>query len=372
MNASFQPLNILIIDIRCNFTRDFTIGYIYKCYPCDFTLDVNCAISTTSENETQRLKVTERESMLCFLSQHHKLSFFDFRHQTGTHMKCSICRQPILGPTYRCDYCGYVLHESCVGFPWEIQLPILEGFPLQPFVIDFHRKCSACYSKFDFYSIVYSCFYQQRFYLEFHLQCANSLRRAIEVESHEHRLFYFGAECQKLFANMNEEYSTDPFFRCNKCDNPCNGVPFFHCILCECEINLHLECVPIPHSIKSKCHIHPLSLKDCFVEDDSGEYYCDVCEEERYPEDHIYYCKECHGLFIAHIECVLNQVKETAPKAEASSDLELNFKRSGSKGIIVREIESETDFETDSETELELEKGNSTSRISSLMSCCVQ
>ncbi|OMO96109.1 hypothetical protein COLO4_15505 [Corchorus olitorius] len=66
--------------------------------------------------------------------------------------------------------------------------------------------------------------------------------------------------------------------------------------------------------VKSNCHIHPLSLEDSFVEDDSGEYYCDACEEERHPKDHVYFCKKC--LFLGHIECVLSMVKETAATLE--------------------------------------------------------
>lgn len=96
---------------------------------------------------------------------------------------------------------------------------------------------------------------------------------------------------------------------CSRCCQNCSGQPFYRCL--ECRINFHLECVPIPQVVKSKTHIHPFTLKDSFREDDDSENsccYCDVCEEERRPNDHVYFCEECCGLFVAHIECVLIKV----------------------------------------------------------------
>ena len=41
------------------------------------------------------------------------------------------------------------------------------------------------------------------------------------------------------------------------------------------------------------------------------EYYCHVCDEERDQKDHVYYCTECQGLFVAHINCVLTWVSSS-------------------------------------------------------------
>ncbi|OMO96110.1 C1-like protein [Corchorus olitorius] len=106
----------------------------------------------------------------------------------------------------------------------------------------------------------------------------------------------------------------------------CNEIfegPFYRCV--ECGINFHLKCVPVPQIIKSKCHFHPLTLKDSFVEDDSGEHYCDVCEEERHPKDHVYCCDECEGLFVAHIECALPMMEETSQARRSISLMEPEF-----------------------------------------------
>ncbi|MBA0716469.1 hypothetical protein Golax_015297 [Gossypium laxum] len=42
---------------------------------------------------------------------------------------------------------------------------------------------------------------------------------------------------------------------------------------------------------------------------DSVKHYCDFCEEERIPNDDIYYCEECTSQTTAHIECVLAELE---------------------------------------------------------------
>ena len=132
--------------------------------------------------------------------------------------------------------------------------------------------------------------------LDNHFSCANSLKWPLKHKSHIHNLYKNGAESQMLFENENISFS------CNTCSKISIG-PSYRCL--EFAINFHLECLQIPQFVKSVCHIHPFTLIDSFVEDDSGEYYRDVCEEERHRKDHVYFCEECHGLFLAHIECVL-------------------------------------------------------------------
>jgi hypothetical protein len=41
------------------------------------------------------------------------------------------------------------------------------------------------------------------------------------------------------------------------------------------------------------------------VEDDSGEYYCDICEEEQDPKHGFYYCEDCN--YLAHVVCILGK-----------------------------------------------------------------
>ncbi|MBA0716272.1 hypothetical protein Golax_015114, partial [Gossypium laxum] len=81
---------------------------------------------------------------------------------------------------------------------------------------------------------------------------------------------------------------------------PCYACPFalkslMFAYNCEhCLINLHPTCAS---SLRRP-------LKSSFVEDDSRDHRCEFCEEDRNPNDHAYYCEDCNGQVIAHVECV--------------------------------------------------------------------
>jgi hypothetical protein len=71
----------------------------------------------------------------------------------------------------------------------------------------------------------------------------------------------------------------------------CNSKgKIFRCT--KCEFTLDFGCATLPHTVGYKQHEHPFTLRYT-AEDDSGEYYCDICEEERDPKLWFYYCEEC-------------------------------------------------------------------------------
>ncbi|XP_021298093.1 uncharacterized protein LOC110427047 isoform X2 [Herrania umbratica] len=286
-----HPLKLFtdIVEFTCHGCREHSGGFAYMCLPCDFQLDVQCATSLIPpKNEGQKLKEMDKVSKLCPFNQNHKLDFFNRRPGLkDLSLECDACKLPILGPGYRCRDCLNIkIHESCLAHMQEIQLTFHPLHPLHPQIGDW-ENCSACRFKI-IESIGYSC-RQCDFHL--HLHCANSLKLALKIKSHMHNLYYFGPDYEKSYQ------------LCNQCKSYIGKEPFYYCV--ECNINLHLKCVPIPCLVKSKCHMHRLTLKNNFVEDDSGEYYCDICEEERNSKNHCYYCEECAGLFVAHVECVL-------------------------------------------------------------------
>ncbi|WRX22741.1 hypothetical protein QQP08_015228 [Theobroma cacao] len=133
-----------------------------------------------------------KESKVCPFEQEHKLFFFNVRHKVKHNFSCGICFLPLLGLRHACFRCGYLLHESCLGFPWEMTLPF---HPEHPFVNkDPCAWCLACFGPFQ-YRIIYNC--ERCVFINLHLSCANSLWQAIGSKSHQHPLFYFGTECQK-------------------------------------------------------------------------------------------------------------------------------------------------------------------------------
>ncbi|XVF57082.1 hypothetical protein PTKIN_Ptkin06aG0175300 [Pterospermum kingtungense] len=261
---------------------------------CPFNLDIKCAVSAASNTEsTQGPKHGEKETKLVHFSHEHVLVLGNFVDKS---VLCLGYDLPIFGQAYSCLDCFYTIHESCIRIlPQEIvQHPFHPFHPLVAFPEYFdNRKCHACLLDFqlgfsvrDF--IRYGCL-QCKF--DLHFDCANSLRRVLKTNSHAHNLYYFGRDSQIFLERLGK---LDGFnFTCNACCEICNG-PFYRCV--DCAVNFHLKCVPIPQNIEySKCHVHGLTLKESFVEDDSGEYYCDVREEKRHPKDHVYYCEECDG-----------------------------------------------------------------------------
>ncbi|KAK8571951.1 hypothetical protein V6N12_028017 [Hibiscus sabdariffa] len=246
----------------CQECRGLNVGFAYVCYACDFTLDVKCATSWVPKTETQRLKDMERESKLCLFNQHHKLGYANYVVNLPFYAPpCSFCDLDLSGPVYRCSKCGYSLHESCVGIPREMQ-------------IQFHlwnsgKTCLLCKVWLD-YKISYSCV---QCGLHLHVQCAKSLKHVLKSKSHIHHLYYyFGSKTGTRYYYNHERKL------CSECKREFYGIPFCFCM--ECDVKLHIERV-LPPSLNSKYHTHPLALKDGFKEDDSGEYYCDICEQER-------------------------------------------------------------------------------------------
>ncbi|XP_056167880.1 uncharacterized protein LOC130138280 [Syzygium oleosum] len=92
----------------------------------------------------------------------------------------------------------------------------------------------------------------------------------------------------------------------------CNDISMdtnlFQCVIPLCFRSFHFNCSPFPWSemIKSKCHFRPLTFAKTFLEDDSGEYYCNASETERNPKHPVYRCMQCD--YIAHVSCTISEV----------------------------------------------------------------
>ncbi|OMO84503.1 DC1 domain-containing protein [Corchorus capsularis] len=124
-----------------------------------------------------------------------------------------------------------------------------------------------------------------------HSSCAMYQPHQIKYNRHEHHLLHLG---KSIFVRTSPQ--------CVECRQDCSDT-LFYCK--ECKLSMHLECMELPYILKHRRHLHPLTLTSCVVEDDSGEYYCDICETQRNPELDVYYCEEC--TFIAHIGCVISE-----------------------------------------------------------------
>ncbi|KAK8703939.1 hypothetical protein V6N13_047579 [Hibiscus sabdariffa] len=285
----------------CKGCRGIYDKFAYVCYACDFALDVKCATSWVPKTETQRLKDMERESKLCPFNQHHKLDYANYAFNLPFYVTlCQFCDLDLSGPVYRCSKCGYSIHESCVGIPREMEIQFHPLHSLRT-LWSSGKTCLLCKVWLD-YTISYSCV---QCGLHLHVQCAKSLKHVLKSKSHSYDLYYFGSNARAKYYRGRKV--------CSKCKRDFSWIPFCFCM--ECDFKLHIEHV-LPPSLKSKYHIHPLTLEIGFKEDDSGEYYCDICEEQESDPmtltDHVYNCRECGVPFAAHLHCALNSVEETA------------------------------------------------------------
>ncbi|XVF42392.1 hypothetical protein PTKIN_Ptkin01aG0358500 [Pterospermum kingtungense] len=320
----------------CDICRHVSQGYMYHCFLCNFNLDLNCFFGAASKrvNQGQGPREIDRPSSatitkLFHFIHNHELLLVNCSSTYQSSIRCEACYLNILGPAYCCHQCELYIHESCLGkIPREIQIPSHPLHSLLPFVLgpdkffffslrENNPVCLAC-------NVVIRrqfCYGCSQCKIYFHFSCAESLKRPLISKPHSHNIYLFHID--KL---------TFPESQKSKCEI-CNNKFFkresiYRCI--ECHTNFHLQCV-ISYRVKSECHIHPLTLKDCLVEDDSGEYYCDVCEEERDSKDDVYYCQECDGFFVAHIQCAIAKVEEVlqqyaptpnfAPESTGSMDM---------------------------------------------------
>ncbi|KAI4365093.1 hypothetical protein MLD38_021112 [Melastoma candidum] len=239
----------------------------YCCDECQYRLDVSFAMATlTTENQTEGEGCVIRH-----LAHEHELACFHVKSEIRA--RCAFCSKFLSsGQVYGCPGCGFFLHEACAGDPAEIDHPFHpeHSHPHLPSRMEhpFHPlhqltrtppdaravfTCSAC--NVDSNTLAFFC-------LEcpFHLDSSCSLKKPdFKHPLHEHELAYF-CETEEL--------------KCNSCGDSCN-LDLYRCVLCN--FNLHRTCLELPMTVNHIKHEHPLTLYDKYLEDDTGEYYCEIC-----------------------------------------------------------------------------------------------
>ncbi|KAK9994023.1 hypothetical protein SO802_023726 [Lithocarpus litseifolius] len=271
------------------------IHWCYSCKQCpDFGMDIAC---TTIKSET--------ESQIQHFLHGHPLSlrYKDVNDQQVA--SCPVCMKSCTGPTYVCgrpssDYCENIhFHKSCLEFQQQI------CHPFHPYHLltlldqsNSYKRCNACRNSPDPNSQLfnYICESHNCSFL-LHTECSTVMLPAITYQGHDHLL---------RFRDNNVENIK---LMCSACkSNICESYAFT-CLYCD--LNLHLTCGPLPHIIKHKDHnTHPLFLANSPVqeeaEDETDEFYCHACEEERDPQLPVYYCAKCY--FVVEIKCVFSQI----------------------------------------------------------------
>lgn len=253
------------------------------CYGCEcgFAIHAECA---------QRMQAYHEEGNSAEISLSWHEHALRLCHRMHWDNGCSACLKSTEGLCYVCpiEDCQLFLHRSCTRLTSEIQHPhhLNHTLSLVPRRSLGYYTCDACHEKI--WGFCFSCS-KCAFYLD--TKCASIIPDRKHV-LHEHNLMRF----EKI-----------PSLKCNICGNSCDSE-FYRCVACD--FNIHLPCMELPRRIKPKDHLHTMVLYDYYVDDDSGEYYCDFCEQRRNPDLGVYLCEQCkmQSKLVAHIECALSKV----------------------------------------------------------------
>lgn len=216
--------------------------------------------------------------------------------------QCFACQSNWSGPAYSCTFekCENFVHKSCTELPQKIEHPFHTPHSLI-LRVSKPLSCRSCHKKNC--RLVFSCL-KDGCNFNLGIECA-SLETIVEGQSHDHFLSLVEKSsceiqcdaCQKSYENgfkvvlIEVNHTRSILFRCM-----------------DCVFNFHFLCGPLPSTIKYAYYIHPLILSNSLVfQDDSDEYYCDVCEEERDAQSfRVYYCAECK--YVARIHCLIYEV----------------------------------------------------------------
>ncbi|KAL0005838.1 hypothetical protein SO802_013399 [Lithocarpus litseifolius] len=289
-NSQFCQLCFLILDTNYG---------LYYCSTCHFAAHLHCAIHLFNMEDINLLELKEEESAeskailenvdskldqsfdseICkvikttlgedgteiateikHFSHEHHLKLTD---EVPNNKICIGCVRAILPPSfYSCVDCSFFLHISCTKLPKIKQHP-LHQHPLTLTYDKYSFMCDACYQRCNGFN--YKC---GRCDFELDVQCSltsNTLTHAC----HQHPLY---------LSITNYEQ------KCSICDSEEYRV--FRCTTCK--FVLDFKCATLPQTAWYYQHEHLFTL--CYTpEDDSGEYYCDICEEERDPKLWFYY-----------------------------------------------------------------------------------
>ncbi|KAJ8769749.1 hypothetical protein K2173_005955 [Erythroxylum novogranatense] len=291
----------------CDECRDVSQLFMASCNHCEFRLDFKCVLYTSAKDE-QRSKLHSARTKFHHFSHRHAVHLFNSRNKLPN--KCDGCELLLSGPVFGCLDCSFYLHKSCAEAPKKIRHPYHASHPLQiQFVTGSKKSCGACHRAY--WGLAYLCFDCD---FSLHILCAiKSLKvvGALNHKCHQHNLYYFVAD------HIPHSLGYVP---CSICGKACEGC-FYICL--DCNSCYHLECIPIPPEILvPDHHMHSLTLMDPLVGvdvDESQEYYCFACEQERDPTYHAYYCQQCS--YTAHIECILSlEFKEAEYQFEVQEE----------------------------------------------------
>ncbi|XP_075636111.1 uncharacterized protein LOC142608255 [Castanea sativa] len=276
----------------CQFcVKELDINYgIYYCSSCDYAAHVDCAMDKGGRELTFKWESKDEELIesttrvgkdkievpieIKHFSHEHYLKLTD---ELENYEICDGCIRPIFPSFYKCAQCSFFLHKSCVELPHEKQHPLHSHMLTLKSRRPMLARCAVC--ELFTSGFTYDC---KQCQFELDVLCSLIPERLTHV-GHEHSL---------LLSSITSD-------KCSACNYK---MRIFRCT--ECEFTLDFGCATLPLTVKHGQHEHLFTLRHT-AEDNSGEYYCDICEEERDPKFWFYYCDECS--FPAHPKCIFGE-----------------------------------------------------------------
>jgi hypothetical protein len=202
--------------------------------------------------------------------------------------RCEGCMQFIvLPPFYDCAQCNFSLHVRCTKLPQEVMRPRHHEHPLTLHNVDSKVqsfRCWACWRTRSGFS--YRCVKCSSDSGIFDAQCI-LIPEVFKHKGHLHWLFL------GVILSTRVQCLRSKTRRCAKT---------FDCTTCG--FRLCIKCATLPLVTRHRYDTHLLYLTYA-AEDNSEEYYCQICEEERDGKLWFYYCKICD--FAAHPQCILGR-----------------------------------------------------------------
>ncbi|KAL7214725.1 hypothetical protein ACSBR1_026997 [Camellia fascicularis] len=261
-------------------------------------------------------------------SHHHPLILSDERIENE--INCDACDEPITGLTYSCTLCKFNLHKWCSELPRQLHHPPLHPHPLtlspETFLNEF--LCSFCHrSDFGFR---YNCS-TESCQFNLHVQCASLPNPNRAFQFHDQKTYRLvssvctnfdeiesvnydepSEKTTRLMEHLSRitQHRSKPFGDedsplCYVCGEPCRGPTLQSFDDNDNKTCLHVRCALLPLTIDKKSrHRHQFTLVPPIQEDDdSVEFYCDICEQERDLRKYWVYCCDCKPNLVCHISC---------------------------------------------------------------------
>ncbi|KAJ9174721.1 hypothetical protein P3X46_013336 [Hevea brasiliensis] len=310
----FHSCSLILLttpSYKCDACEKNCSQLTFRCGKCQFHLCLECSL-------LPRIKPGAFEKIQHFLHEHPLI----LSEKKVVEVPCNACGAPCFGSTYGCSRCNLILHKSCAELPQTIRNSHLSHSLTLASLNSKERRvtseksrkarCRLCLR--DCCDFAFRC---NKCDFQLDVECA-LLKPRIEYPGHNHLL--------TVVEKIHDE------LKCNFCKTCCKDSAAFRCL--ECNFSLHLLCGPLPCTIKHKCHIDTLTLKDQYVEDDDedDDFYCDVCERQRDPKLCVYYCSEGCPM-IAEVKCVISEVMASLKGKRGNVELRIVGRYISSKMI---------------------------------------